>query len=422
MKIAPILERVRALFGSQSPPAEVADWSLNACVHPLRIRDGHGGRVVDDAGKEYVDFLSAWGANVLGYGYPRVAEAIAAQAARTSGFGLPHGPGLELGELLGRAIPMAECVKYGKNGSDATLAAVRLARCATGRPHILYRGYHGFHDWYMSAQGVTGTPPGLAAHASLLAELTPEALEREMAAREGQVAGVILDMAIPPIPEAATLAAVVEAARRHGAVVIFDEIGTGFRLAPGGVQELTGVRPDLACYGKAMANGMPISALVGPPHLMQQIHRIGVGMTFEWECLSFAAALATIREIEDRNVCAELWRKGATLVEAYRLAAERHGVPTALIGPAPRPQVTFAESEGVSEREQRWLFLQEVVRRGVLTLGTFLVCYSHTDEDLRQAGRAFDCALAVVRRARERRSSRGLLDDRLYRGIRGAAA
>ncbi len=199
-------------------------------------------------GNDYVDLLAAWGTNILGYGYPRVAKAMHAQVDAFVGVGLPYPKFLELGRLLSSVIPCADLVRFGKNGSDATMGAVRLARAVTGRDRVLHRGYHGFHDWFMASTGCHGIPQPLRRMITTLPELSPEAVGEALREHPEQFACLIIDPMVPPIPDAVKVEEIVAMTRKAGAFVIFDEIVTDFSLAPGGMQEVWGIEPDLACY------------------------------------------------------------------------------------------------------------------------------------------------------------------------------
>ncbi len=406
---------MNATKDSISNPFRVAsrDYDLNPFIHPQVVRRGYDGHVVDTAGTDYVDFLSAWGANILGYGYREVAKAAARQARRFFGLGLPFPEFHELMALLGRLIPCAESVRFGKNGSDVTAAAVRLARAATGREKVVFRGFHGFHDWYMASTECRGIPATLRALVIPLAELSPLAVDEILAANPGEVACVIVNPLVPPIPAASEVRDVVEIAHRHGTLVIFDEIISGFRVALAGMQEVWGVEPDLACYGKAIANGMPLSVLAGKARWMDSLPHINYGMTFEGEAVSIAAALKTITVIQERDVIGALGRMGRRIKDDFTLAAVDAGIDAVIAGPDGAPGFWFANAPGASARELHWLFIQELMRDRIFTLGSFNLCYRHTRSDLDRLARAFRNSLGVIREAIRRGSVAGLLDERV---------
>jgi glutamate-1-semialdehyde aminotransferase len=416
-----ILRRIcSAVMGTPAPVPHMEplhDWSANPFLHPSEATHGYAGHLVDKQGRDYIDLSSAWGANILGYGYPRVAEAICAQALRFAGVGVPYPEFWQLADLLRRVIPCAEVVRYGKNGSDATMGAVRLARAITGREKVLHRGYHGFHDWWMAGTDCKGIPAALRGLIAPLPEFTPEAIEAAFQGEPERIACLIIDPMIPPIPEAAVVRQAMEIVHHHGALMIFDEVVSGFRVAPGGMQQVWGVTPDLACVGKCMANGMPLSALVGREEHMRHIGSVNYGMTFEGEAVSIAAALATINEILERDVCGELARKGQFLKGEYARIAKEFGVETSITGPDARPHLWFAGQNDIPERELRWLLIQEMAHENIITFGTFNLCFSHGEEDLQKIVSGFERGMHRIHDALEHGSVRGLLDERIHRSM-----
>lgn len=414
----PLLRRLLGRLRPQPTTPHFADWNLNPILHPLEVAGGRGGRLTGTEGRVWIDFLSGWGANILGHGHPVVAEAIARQAREAVSLGLPNPVGRRVAALLRDTVPCAERVKFGKNGSDATLAAVRLARAVTGREIILYRGYHGFHDWYIAASGGAGVPQCLRDRAELFPVLDPAVLRELLEKRPGQIAALMLDTAIPPVPEPALLEELRDVLHHAGALLVFDEIGTAFRMAPGGVQAITGVQPDLACYGKAMANGAPLSALLGPERLMRHVDSLSLGMTFEWESLSLAAAEATIGVVREQDACARLAEKGDALRKTVESAARERGVDVALVGHGSRAQLAVPDQGGVPGRDLRWLMIQKLSEHDVVTLGTFLPCLAHDAEDLRIVTAALVAGLDAVQAAVRAGRVDGLMHPHLLAGMR----
>jgi glutamate-1-semialdehyde aminotransferase len=389
------------------------DYDLNPFLHPVAFRRGYGGHIVDAAGVDYVDFLSAWGANLLGYGYRPVARAAARQARRFSGLGLPYAEFHELMALLGKVIPCAESVRFGKNGSDVTAAAVRLARAVTGREKVVYRGFHGFHDWYMASTECRGIPAALRSLVVPLEALSSRAVDEILARNAGKVACLIVNPVLPPIPTSDEMQEIVATAHRHGSLVIFDEMISGFRVALAGMQEVWGVVPDLACYGKAIANGLPLSVLAGKKKWMDALPEVNYGLTFEAEAVSIAAALKTISEIRERGVIAALARMGRRVKDDFAREAAELGVEAVAAGPDAAPGFWFASAPGLGARELHWLFVQELTKAGIFTLGSFNLCFRHSRSDLDHLARAFRRGFHVLRAALDRRSSDGLLDERV---------
>src|SRR5437763_1516910 len=228
-------------------------------VTPIYLQRGKGSHVWDVDGNEYVDYPMALGPVLLGYAEPVVDDAIRRQLADGITATLMHPLEVEVAERIVALCPGVEAVRFGKSGSDAVSAAVRAARAYTGRDRVLVSGYHGWHDWYIAT---TTRNRGVPEIVSGLVGTFPfddlDALEQGL--RGDNVAAVILEPSGATVPSPGFLQGAVDLSRRHGAVSVFDEIITGFRVAPGGARERYGVVPDLSCYGKALGNGMPISA------------------------------------------------------------------------------------------------------------------------------------------------------------------
>lgn len=351
-------------------------------VLPSDITTGRGGHLYDGRGVPHIDMLSAWGANLLGYGYPRVSKAVSRQAYAHLNLGVA-GPEYKVFEdLLLTHIPSAEAIYPLKNGSDATAVAIRLARHITGRTRVLYWGYHGAQDWYMAALGVPGVPESQRADITELEALTAAAVRDALSRHPGEIACLILDPFHWPMASASVMAEIKEVVREHGALLIFDEVLSGFRAHVGGMQAVWGVHPDLTCLGKGIANGMPLSVLVGREEFMRHVYEINYSLTFRLEAMSIVAAIETIREIVDRDVCNELARKGRVLKAAYgKLAAER-GISSAMIGHDSRPQLAFFNEDGLVPGTSNYLVIKELAARRICTYGTFSICFSHTDEDI----------------------------------------
>lgn len=395
------------------------DYDVNPYIHPTMAKRGSAGHLVDIDGKDYIDFMSAWGANLLGYGYSSVSRAVARQAKSFNGLGMPYPQFWELRDLICRIVPSAEDVRYGKNGSDVCAGAVRLARFLTGREKILYRGYHGFHDWYFASTDCPGIPAALRSTVVPQPDLTPAAVDAAFKEHSGEIAGLILNPLTGPIPSADEIREVIEVVHRHGGLVIFDEMLSGFRVAPGGMQEIWGVKPDLSCFGKSIANGLPLAALCGKAEYMRRLPETYYGMTFEGEALSIAAAYATLSELVKKNVVGALYEKGRKIRTDFECLAKQYGLSTSLVGYEPCMHIHFDSQAGVPQRELLWLLKQELARNGIFTLGAFILCFSHTQRDLRKLGKALECSMQTTRQAVDRGTTEGLLDERIRSSMDG---
>ena len=375
-------------------------------VAPTFLRRGDAGHVWDVDGNEYIDFTSGVGSVVLGYNYPSVNEAITRQLREGSNLGLIHPLEVETAELLCECIPCAEMVRFMKTGGGACAAAVRLARAYTGREVIIKGEYHGWHDWAMAgSKRNAGIPKALrntVHHAEYNDIGRVESLLRE---NDGKVAAVIMEPVQLEAPKDDYLEKLAEVTRAHGALLIFDEVVTGFRFSLGGAQEYFGVAPDLAVLGKGMSNGMPLSAVVGRRKVFETVRdEVFISTTFGGEMLSLAAACANITEIRDEPVLDRVWDLGARLAAGTNALAEKAGVGMRCIGYPPRVLIV-TDRVGASEVEDnalKSLFLQETVKRGVLMAWQMFPMYAHQDADIDRTLDVFEEALEVCRDAIER--------------------
>jgi len=383
--------------GTQTFGKSPKQWGLN--VVPSFVQRAAGSHVWDVDGNEYVDYGMALGPIILGYNYPRVNEAISNQLRDGSIFSLNHPLEVELSELLVQVIPCAEMVRFGKNGSDGTSAAVRLARAHTGRDQILCSGYHGWADWYIgSTSRNSGVPKAVRELTSQFRFNDLESLHHLFARHKDSVAAVIMEASNFEPPQPGYLAEVKELTQKNGAVLIFDEVLTGFRMSLGGAQAYFGVTPDLAIFAKAMANGMPISALVGKAEIMSRFNDVFYSFTFAGETLSMAAAVATIRELQETDALAQIWARGGHLKRGCQeLIAEYNLAGTIeCSGYDCWPCLAFSGEDSRQTAAVQTLFRQEICKRGVLLRPSIFLCYAHTAQDIEATLRAFGDAMSVI--------------------------
>jgi glutamate-1-semialdehyde aminotransferase len=366
-------------------------------VAPAYVERAEGAYVWDVDGNRYIDFPMGLGPIILGHGNPAVTAAIEAQLRDGIVFTLPHPIEIDVAQAIVDRVPCAERVRFGKTGSDATSAAIRLARAYTGRDHVLVGGYHGWHDWFIgSTSRNAGVPRAVAELTEEFAFGDLDALDAALERQAGDTAAVILEPGGATVPDPAYLQAVVDRARAAGAVAVFDEIITGFRLAQGGAQERYGVVPDLATYGKALANGMPLSAIAGRADVMDRLVDVFFSGTHGGEALSLAAARATIGEL-DGAAYERLYALGERLRAGVQKAIADHGVGdwVAIDGEAPRTVVAIREPEGSGpELWAKSVVQQEMLRGGVLFNGSNFICLAHSEDDIDTAIGAYDAAFA----------------------------
>jgi glutamate-1-semialdehyde aminotransferase len=371
-------------------------------VSPKFLARGRGAHVWDVDGNEYIDWPMALGPILLGYDYPAVTSAVIEQIHEGTTFTLMHPREVELAERLVEVIPCAERVRFAKNGADATGGAIRAARALTGREHVVATGYHGYHDWYIASTERNAGVPRLhteLTHAVPFNDLP--ALEAALSAHEP--AAVIMELPGSE-PAEGYLQAAIDATRRHGALFVLDEIVTGFRYALGGAQELYGIKPDLACFGKGMANGYPLAAVVGSEAAMAAFEEIFFSMTYSGETVSLAAALATLDVINSEPVLEHIWARGEQLRSGLRELAEQVSFGVTLLGNPPRSALAFNDGSRSESPELRALFLQECHRRGVLFGVPVFPTYTHSEADVART-------IAVVEAAFERMEAAHVAGD-----------
>lgn len=378
------LEQARRVvpLGAQTFSKSVTQFPFG--VSPYFAEKAKGSRLWDIDGNEYLDFINALAAVGLGYCDPDVDAAVVAQAQKGSIYSLSHALEAEVAELICELVPSAEMVRFGKNGSDATAGAVRVARAFTGRDHVIACGYHGWQDWYI---GATSRNRGVPKAVSDLTHVVPyndlEALRHTLQEFEGKVAAIIMEPMNHTFPKPGYLQGVRDAATQAGTVLIFDETITGFRFALGGAQEFFGVTPDLTTLGKALANGYPLAAVCGRRDMMMEMEEIFFSFTMGGETVSLAAAKATLKKMIAEPVIQTLKSHGDRLIDGLGGLLTKHKADfLSLSGHPSWSFVTFADKPQANSWEIKTLWLQEMFERGVLSLGTHNLSYAHTEQDI----------------------------------------
>lgn len=365
---------------------------------PLFLTHGQGGLVWDVDGNEYVDLVGGLLPNILGYRDPDVDTAIRAQLNKGISFSLATDLEYKLAEKLKELIPCADMTRFGKNGTDVTTAAIRLARHCTGRDRVLSSGYHGWNDTFICHDPVrnSGVPSGVA-------ELTTNFTYGDIVqVRKYLDTRNYACCIVEPETDQAFLRQLRTACNATGTTLIFDEIITGFRFDLGGAQKLYGVTPDLATFGKAMANGMPISALVGKKKFMSEMEHICFSGTFFGEALSLAAALATIEKMQREDVLGHIDILNDTLQASVKKFQNEIG-PECMSLSGPLSRIKFLDISTAygqfSKEDIKTLFIQEMIANGVLIIASHNWCYAHTGYDLVRILKAYQATFATLRKA-----------------------
>lgn len=369
-------------------------------VSPYFVTRGKGSHVWDVDGNEYVDFINSLAAVTLGYNDPDVTAAVRSQLKDGVIFSLPHPIEAEVAEKIVEMVPCAEMVRFGKNGSDATSGAIRLARAYTGKDHVAVCGYHGWQDWYIGSTARSlGVPEATRKLTHAFKYNDMDSLHSIFKKFHGRVSAVIMEPMNVEDPVNGFLENARELAHKNGAVFIFDETVTGFRFSNGGAQEYFGVTPDLATFGKGLANGYPVSAVTGKAEIMRLMEEVFFSFTFGGEALSLAAALATMKKLQKKPVIKTIWKQGAKAKKAAESMLKKYALEDALgvKGKDCWSFLVFNDTKTYSQWELKTLFLQEMYSRGFLTIGTHNMSYSHTDKDMARLLTAYDEVFAIIK-------------------------
>jgi len=377
------MQRAQRVIPAQTQTFSKSVLQFSCGASPLYAARGEGAFLWDADGNRYIDFTMALCPCILGYSHPVVNEAIVKQLQDGIVLSLPYPLEVEVSERLVELIPCAEMVRFGKNGSDVTAAAVRAARAFTGRNRVAICGYHGWQDWYIATTTRNkGIPPEVVSLSHTFPYNDPDALSTLLDTHPGEFAAVIMEATgiVPPKP--GYLQSVLEIAHAHGALVIFDEIINGFRLAIGGAHEYFKVLPDLACFGKAMANGMPISALVGRRDVMKVFNEAFFSFTFGGEALSLAATRATMDFILDHQVLETIAVRGESMMNRVRGLIKSSGLEDVMeaSGYGCRWVIAFKDHPAGDANVLKTFFQQECAQRGVLFTGSHNMAYAHEEE------------------------------------------
>ena len=407
--------RTRSLEKSNALWQEAQDKILSGCqlyskgpethiegVSPIYIDHGKDAHVWDVDGNEYIDYDMGLGPILLGYQYKAVDDAVIAQLRRGMGYSLVAPEEVEYARLCTQHIPSAGKVRFLKTGSGATEAAVRIARAYTGRNHILRGEYHGWHEWTAAAESVRqgGLLPELRNYVHKFEYNDLDKVQEYFETYRGEVAAIITEAVENEAPTGDFLQQLKDICHDSGALLIFDEVVNGFRFSIGGAQQYFGVTPDLSTFGKAAANGMPLSVVAGRKDIMEEVDKkIFISTTFGGDCLSLAAGIAVMKELESGEVNRAIWAKGQYLQEGFCKLAKDIDVPIDLKGYPCRMSLEYTDYEGKRDWLYNSIFMQESVKRGVLLGWNVFPCYTHTQEDLDFTLNVFEDAMKVYREA-----------------------
>lgn len=381
---------------------------------PAFMYKGEGCFLWDVDGNKFVDFVCALGPITVGYNDERVNAAIERQLKKGIIFSQEAELSIELAEELTKIIPCAEMVRFVKNGSDATAAAIRLARAYTGKDIVLAAGYHGMQDWYIaSTVNNKGVPRDISKLIDTFEYNELKSLEEKFLKYKNQVACVILEPIQGDGPEKKFLHEIKILAEKNGALLIFDEVVSGFRYALGGASELYNIKPDMAAIGKGMANGMPLSAVVGRKDILELIGKEGifVSTTFGGELLSIAAALKTIEILKDPNTYKHIWALGEQMKGGLEKLIKEYDLADVVkvSGLEPHCGVVFEGKGKLDYLDINSVFQQRMLSCGILSVGINNLSLAHTKYDIESYLTAAKLAFEDIVLALEKDSLKGIL-------------
>jgi glutamate-1-semialdehyde aminotransferase len=368
-------------------------------VSPLFIKKGMGAKVWDVDDNKYIDFVNSLGSVTLGYCDTDVDMAVQGQMKSGVTFSLPHTLEMEVAEKLIDIIPCAEKVRFAKNGTDATSASIRIARAYTGKEHIAVCGYHGWQDWYIgSTTRDLGVPKAVKELTHKFEYNNIDSLKDIF--QEQELACVIMEPMNFEYPEDDFLEKVKDLVHKNNALLIFDETITGFRYSLGGAQKLFNVIPDLATFGKGMANGYPLSAIVGSNKVMKKVEDIFFSGTFGGETLSLASANAVIDKYKKKQVTQHFLEVGSYLLEQLNKLIDGENLED-IFWTSGHPSWSFLHIKGqdnFSTFEIKTYFLQEMFKRGILILGSHNLSLAHTKKEVDILLKAYAEVLPMIKR------------------------
>ena len=385
-------------------------------ISPIYADHAKGSRFVDVDGNEYIDWVNAVTAIILGHADDVVDDAVRDQIGKGSLFTLNSPLEIELAELLIDTIPSAEMVRYTKGGGESCAVAVRIARGTTGKDKILFSGYHGWHDWYQSANylvdpesgefpfaGIepTGVPRALAGTAIPFIYEDIDNLRQLFEENKGGVAAVMMEPMRSERPKEGYLEAVKELCHANDALLIFDEVSSGWRISLGSAQEWLGITPDMSVFAKAMSNGYPMGCVVGSREAMEPADRMFISSSYWSDNIGLAASVTTISELKRRNSTEFFKETGDKMAVALQDAVDSVGISAMVTGIHTAPTLSFDVPDPAMKKPIDTLFIQEMAKRGVFAPTSFKATMAHTDEDIAITAEAAADSMRVIMRALE---------------------
>ena len=379
------LEKSKTLIpGLTQTFSRAAPTFVQGC-YPVYAKSANGSHFFDVDGNEFIDYLMALGPITLGYNYPLVNQAVIDQLKNGVIFSLPHPIEIQVSELISEIIPNAEMVKFEKTGSNAVTGAIRAARAITKREKIAYCGSGGvWHDWQAAMVSRNDGVPKFNQDLIKVFDYNDIfGLEQIFLENPNEIATVVLEPTYLEKPKNDFLQQVRKLTTENNAILILDEIVTGFRFDLQGGQKYFDIEGDLVCYGKGIANGFPLSIITGKTEFMKIFEKLWVSSTNNSETLSLAACYATINEMKNQNTLDYCWNLGKKLFDGWNKIVESYNLDAKMIGYDIRMVLKCYDSNKNEANPLKALILQEMIKKGIfISPGHTFISYSHSELDI----------------------------------------
>lgn len=389
-------------LGSQTFSKSITQLPLG--ISPFFAKKGKGAYIWDVDGNKYIDFVNSLAAITLGYNDKKVTKAVKKQLKKGTIFSLSHKLEFLVAEKMKEMVPCAEMVRFGKNGSDATAGAIRIARAYTKKDLVLVCGYHGWQDWYIgSTTRNLGVPQATKDLTYKFQYNNIESLEKLFNDHKNRIAAVILEPVNIAMPKDNFLEKVKTLTHKNNAVLIFDETVTGFRYANGGAQEFFNVTPDLATFGKGLANGYPVSAVAGKKEIMDYMSEVFFSFTFGGETLSLAAALATLKQLSKKPILKNIRKQGEYLNESLEKLIHKFQFEDfiSIQGDPCWSFLVMNGTEWATTDELKTLFMQVMFQKGIFILGTHNMSAAHSKKDIDKLMQGYEAFFTILSKIKQ---------------------
>lgn len=406
-----LLDRAKKVLPAQTHTFSKGHKSFVDGAYPIFVERAKGSHFFDVDNNDFIDYVAALGPIILGYNYEPVVNAIKNQLDDGSIFSLPHRLEVEAAELMCNTIPNTDMAKFTKTGSDSVTAAIRASRAITKKDNIAYFGGGGvWHDWFTVITSRNQGIPKFQKNMIKFFEYNNIESLKKLLDDDKEIGTVCMEPMIFEFPSNNFLSQVKKVAHDHDALLVFDEVQTGFRWSMGGAQEHFDVSPDLTAWGKAMANGMPLGSISGKSEFMNIFEDIFYSTTFGGETLSLAAFTATVTELKEKNALASIHKKGKNFQEQIKQLTHEIGISIPVDGHPSKIRLQFLDDDGNESLLMRSLFCQENIQNGVFFWqGPIFHTYSHTDGDTEKTLDSIEKSLKILKNAIESNNVKKML-------------